>query len=213
MLRSTFITLSLSLLALSFTASGPAFTSKVYGNIANYFETEAELREFFSFTKGEVIAEVGTAEGRNIAGLALLYDSLVIYAEDINPDYLNKKNLDKCLDKVRKHKPQLTCDIKMMIGTETSTLLPENTFDKILLISTLHEFSRMDEMLSDIGKKLRPRGKVYVLESVCGAKGHRHYTVDEVTVLMKKQALILSTSDGKDLHGSLGLYRAVYMKQ
>lgn len=200
----------ISFLCLSFIREAPKFSSKTYGNMANYFETEQELLSFFDLHKGDMVAEVGAAEGHNIAGLALLADGLTLYAEDINAKYLNQKNLDKCVRRISRYKTQITCDIRLVLGNESASLLPENAFDKILLIATLHEFSRMHEMIADLYTKLKPGGKIYVLESVCLA--HKNYTAEQTIALMQAHKLQLVKKDGKDLHGSSGLYRAIFVK-
>jgi ubiquinone/menaquinone biosynthesis C-methylase UbiE len=60
----------------------------------------------------------------------------------------------------------MTSDYKMIIGDERSTSLPENTFDKILVINSFHEFTFKAEMLADIKKKLKPGGVLYIDEAL-----------------------------------------------
>ena len=43
----------------------------------------------------------------------------------------------------------------MVLGNERSTLLPENSFDKILIINSFHEFTFKAEMLADIKKETK----------------------------------------------------------
>lgn len=201
---------SLLLLLFAFAGDQPKFSARVYGNVANYFENEQDLLTFFDFHKGDVIAEVGAATGKNLAGLALLADSLTFYAEDIDKKTLTQKNLDAAVNRVRKYKNPVTSTFQLTIGTETATGLPANTFDKILLIATLHEFTHATEMMADICSKLKPGGKVYVLESICLA--HKNYSAEQTIALMQAHKLQLIKKDGKDLNGSSGLYRAIFVK-
>src|SRR4051812_37257513 len=151
---------------LTFLKDKPTFSYKTYGNIVNYFEDEKDLVTFFNFKKGDFVAEVGAANGQNIGGLSILTDSITFYAEDINAKALNQSNLDKVINKSKKYKNSSTAKFQLCIGTEKSTNLPDNSFDKIILSSTFHEFTFMDEMLTDIYKKLKPGGQLYILESL-----------------------------------------------
>ncbi|HEY1040141.1 MAG TPA: methyltransferase domain-containing protein, partial [Bacteroidia bacterium] len=191
----------------------PAFSYKIYGNIANYFENETDLVDFFEFQKGQQVAEVGTGNGHNIAGFSLISDSISFYAQDIDIKALNEKSFAKALDKVKKYKSSNTCTFKLCIGTEKATNLPVASFDKIILSASFHEFTFIDEMLSDIYKKLKPGGKLYVVESKCLAKTHKNYTSEEVIGFAEKNRFKLAKKDGKDLNGSSGLYRLIFSKQ
>ena len=64
----------------------------------------------------------------------------------------------------------MTSDFKMIIGDERSTSLPENTFDKILIINSFHEFTYQAEMLADIKKKLKAGASFTLM---------RHYQKDK----------------------------------
>ena len=196
----------------TFLKEKPVFSYKTYGNIVNYFEDEKDLLSFFNFKKGDFVAEVGAANGQNIGGLSILMDSITLYAQDINIVALNQNNLDKVINKTKKHKNPTTCKFQLCIGTEKSTNFPDNSFDKIILCSTFHEFTFMDEMLTDIYKKLKSGGQLYILESVCLNKTHKNYSAEETIVLVKKINFNLVKKDGKDLNGSSGLYRLIFRK-
>lgn len=207
-----FMALSFSLLSWAGNGDKVVFSDKVYGNVANYFENEADLLGFFAFQKGDVVAEIGAYEGQNIGGFALLTDSITFYAQDINTKTLSRKKFDKIIRRCSKIKKPITSTFHVCIGTEKESRLPDGIFDKIILISTLHEFDLMDEMIADIYKKLKHGGRLYVLENKCLAKTHRNYTADQTIAMMKKHHLTLLKKDGKDLNNSSGLYRAVFGK-
>ncbi|MBA3899662.1 MAG: hypothetical protein H0X62_05535 [Bacteroidetes bacterium] len=140
------------------------FSYKVYGNVANYFDDAAGLLEFFDFKKGDVIVEVGAFDGANIGGFSLLVD--------INDKVLNQKKLDKIIRHNSKIKNSvLTNKFHLCIGTEKATNLPDSIFDKIIVISALHEFTYMNEMIYDFNRKLKKHGKIYLLESFAIQKG------------------------------------------
>ncbi len=215
MKRQTLLLLTLALFSLtSLTCldTKPEFSYKVYGNLANFFENENDLLNFFEFKKGDVVAEIGALKGENIGGLALLTDSITFYVQDINTRTLNQKNFDKVIRKCEKYKKPLASKFNLCLGTEKASNLPDATFDKIFLSATFHEFTFMDEMIIDISKKLKPGGKLYILESHCSGKTHKNYTVEETTAIMKKHNFHLVKKDGKDLNGGAGVYRAIFGK-
>lgn len=192
--------------------TNPEFSYKVYGSVANYFENENDLLNFFEFKKGQTVAEIGTFDGANIGGFSILTDSITFYAQDIDSINLTQKKFDKMIKHCTKYKKRLTNKFHLCIGTVKSTNLPDNTFDKILLISTIHEFTFMDEMMTDIYRKLKPSGQLYILETRCDS--HQNYqTADEMTTMMKKYNFHLVKKDGKDINNSLGLYRTVFSKK
>jgi ubiquinone/menaquinone biosynthesis C-methylase UbiE len=190
----------------------PPFSYRAYGNFANFFESGNDLLTFFEFSKGNVVAEVGAGSGKNIGGLSLLTDSITFYVQDIDATCLNEKNFGKVIRNCEKYKRPLTCVFKLCIGTEKSTLLPDSAFDKIFLSASFHEFKFMDDMIADIAKKLKPHGKLYILESECLEKTHKNYTADEVTAILQRHHFDLVKKDGKDMNGSRGLFRAVYAR-
>lgn len=188
------------------------FDPEILGNGSNYFESIEDLQRFFDFKKGQNVAEIGAFDGQNLAGFSILTDSINYYAEDINPKFLNIKKYKNAIGKTSAYKARQTNQFYMLIGNEKQSFLPENYFDKIILMSTLHEFSYMDEMLEDISTKLKSGGKLYVLENVCLSPGHKNYTYQESISLIEKHHFIFIKKDGKDIHNSSGLYRLVFKK-
>lgn len=132
---------------------------------ANMFETKKQFYEFMDIKKGDVIAEIGAAEGLNLGVLSVLYDSITFYAQDIDAKALSQKKLNKTINYYSKKRSSVqTNTFKRVIGTMTSTNLPNNTFDQILIISSFHDFDKKDEMLDDISEKLKPNGKLIILD-------------------------------------------------
>lgn len=205
-----FILLSVAAIGLTSGTTKPDFSYKIYGNVANYFENENDLRTFFDFHKGDIVAEVGAGNGDNMFGFTIVADSVTFYVQDIDTNALSQKNFDKIVKHCKKLKKPLTNKFHRCIGTVTQTNLPDNTFDKILLISTFHEFTFMDEMMIDIYKKLKPTGQLYILEVHC--LSHKNYTADETITMMKKYNFSLVKKDGKDINNSSGLYRTIFSK-
>jgi ubiquinone/menaquinone biosynthesis C-methylase UbiE len=202
----------LALLTLLSAKSKPEFSYKIYGNVANYFHDEKELLNFFDFNKGDVVAEIGAYEGGNIAGLSIMTDSMTFYVQDIDRVHLNEKKFQKLLSRAEKYKTPLTNKFQLCYGTVSESNLPDNSFDKIILISTFHEFTHMNEMIYDIYKKLKPNGQLYILDTHCFTPTHKNYSSEDIVLILNKHKFHLLKQDGNDNRNSTGLYRLIFKK-
>jgi ubiquinone/menaquinone biosynthesis C-methylase UbiE len=129
------------------------------------FETKDQLRNFIDLKKGDIVTEIGAGDGINIGVLSMVFDSLTFVAQDIDTKVLNSKTFNKTIKKYTKYRqtPQ-TNKFETVIGTMTSTNLPDNKFDELFIINSFHDFDKQDEMLDDIYKKLKPNGRFILLE-------------------------------------------------
>jgi SAM-dependent methyltransferase len=129
------------------------------------FETRQQLDDFMEIKNGDVVAEVGAGWGANIGVLSLLHDSITFYAEDINAKYLNDKRLRKTISYYeKKRKTKQTNTFHCIIGQGAKTNLPDGIFDKIFLAEAFHEVDDKDAMIEDLATKLKPGGKIIVLD-------------------------------------------------
>ena len=190
----------------------PKFSYKTYGNIASFFENENDFRSFFDFHKGDIVAEIGAGRGYNMYGFNIVADSVTFYVQDIDTNVLSTISFTKLIKHFQKLKKPQTNTFHRCIGTVSGTTLPDNSFDKIILVSAFHEFTFMYEMLTDIHKKLKPNGQLYILEAHCHAPGHKNYTADQAIDLLKKHNFTLVKKDGRDINNSTGLYRTIFKK-
>ena len=102
------------------------------------------------------IADIGAGSGYHVFKVAPLNTKGFVYAVDIQPEMLNAilKN-----PKFEKH-----TNIELIQGDEKSVNLPENTFDKILMVDVYHEFNYPKEIILSIKKALKDTGKIYLIE-------------------------------------------------
>lgn len=185
---------------------------KHFGQIAYFFETKEALTDFFDLRKHEVVAEIGAGDGLNSLDLTLLADSVTFYLQDIDSLTLDGNTFDGiCRRAARLKKPQTNQYIRI-IGTSETTNLSDNSVDKVILVMTFHEFEFMQEMLSDIYAKLKPSGKLYVLEARCFRDDHRYYDREEAVDVVESAHFRLERIDGKDYYRSKDLYRAIFVK-
>lgn len=129
------------------------------------FETKSQLKDFIDLKKGDIITEIGAGNGINIGVLSMVYDSVTFVAQDIDIKTLTDKTYNKIIKKYSKYRqtPQ-TNKFEKVIGTKTSTNLPDSKFDELFIINSFHDFDKQDEMLDDIYKKLKPNGRFILLE-------------------------------------------------
>ena len=79
-----------------------------------------------------------------------------LFAVDIQPEMLNAILRNP---KFKKH-----TNIELVQGDEKTVNLPENSFDKVLMVDVYHEFSYPKEMILSIKKALKSDGKIYLIE-------------------------------------------------
>lgn len=155
-----------------------------------------------NFHQGEYIADIGAGIGWLDAAIGIYHDSLIFYLEDIDSSHLLKNRLPEALTEYAREKAgPITCSYTQVIGTEKSTLLPDSTFDKVLLIDTFHHLNFRDEMIRDLFRILKPGGKLIVHEPLAGHPGVMYkpcekmiYTSDEVITFIRERGFELEAT-------------------
>jgi predicted methyltransferase len=158
-----------------------------------FHQKQPEL-DFYKFKPGEKVASIGALCGNWEASYAAASDSIIFYLEDIDTTHFNERQISfswHYYDSLREK--AMNSSYSLITGTETATLLPENIFDKILIINSFHEFTRQAEMLADIKTKLKPGGILYIDEHVPKKQGqlnagckHLMLTSEEVISILSK---------------------------
>jgi len=146
-----------------------------YKSMADLLKMQQREIGFYDFRSGQTIASIGAQCCHWEAAYAATTDSVTFYLEDIDSSKFKKGQVEFAWNyyATLRGRP-MTSDYKMIIGDERSTLLPENTFDKILVINSFHEFTFQAEMLADIKKKLKPAGILYIDEALPKRQGQLH---------------------------------------
>ena len=130
---------------------------------------------FYDFRSGQTIASIGAQCCHWEAAYAATTDSVTFYLEDIDSSKFKKGQVEFAWNYYAILRGRsMTSDYKMILGDERSTSLPENIFDKILIINSFHEFTFQAEMLADIKKKLKPSGILYIDEALPKRQGQLH---------------------------------------
>ncbi|MGH2553735.1 MAG: class I SAM-dependent methyltransferase [Chitinophagaceae bacterium] len=164
--------------------------------------------EFINFKSGQTVASIGAQCGNWEAAYAATTDSIHFFLEDIDTTYFNQRQVAFAwhyYDSIR-GKP-MTNPYTMVIGNERSTLLPENSFDKIIIKNSFHEFTYQDEMLADIKTKLKRDGILYIDETVPKREGELHDVCKMPMITQEEMISILSKNGYKYLDGKEIVFR------
>jgi SAM-dependent methyltransferase len=160
-----------------------------------YKVKQAEL-DFYHFKPGQTVASIGAQCCHIEAAFAATSDSVIFYLEDIDSSKFKKEQTEFVWDYYAKLRGKpMTCEYKMILGDEKSTSLPENTFDKILIINSFHEFTFVTEMLADIKKKLNPGGILYIDEALPKKQGQLH-GICNLPMLTSEETIALFAKNG-----------------
>jgi SAM-dependent methyltransferase len=124
------------------------------------------------FRAKDVVADVGSGNGWFDVALGIKTDSVDFYLEEIDSSFIKEGRLNEAVSAYSKIKTRpITCTYSQTIGTEKSTRLPTEYFDKVLLIDCFHHLTFRTEMLADLKRILKAGGKVVVFEAVARKPG------------------------------------------
>lgn len=126
-----------------------------------------------TFLPGERIADIGAQSG-NLAGVfSLFYDDVDMTLEDIDSTCLNAAQLRATMRYyygLRTHEPPKNFRTHVVIGTETSTRLPDTVYSKVFFMNTFHEVAEKGPILAELHRITAPGGTLYVTERVSTTK-------------------------------------------
>ena len=177
------VKLTFTAIFLSFSFSTHAQKLATFKNYCGgFYKSMDDLRKmqqkeigFYDFRSGQTIASIGAQCCFWEGAYAATTDSVTFYLEDIDTTKFKKEQTEFVWNYYANLRGRpMTSNYKMILGDERSTSLPENTFDKILIINSFHEFTFQSEMLADIKKKLKPGGILYVDEALPKRAGQLH---------------------------------------
>ena len=120
-------------------------------------EATTVLMRELKLKPGMVVCDLGSGNGYHSLKMAkVVGETGKVYAVDIQPEMLR-------LLKARARAAALT-NIETIENKLHDPMLPENTFDLILLVDVYHEFSHPEQMLQGMLKSLKKDGVVALVE-------------------------------------------------
>lgn len=174
--------------------NGPAMDQK---GARNVFQP---ILQFMDYRPGMSFADVGAGSGVLTVVMASLMDSSDVYIQDIDTTVLTESNVGKAIDYYSKQSGKdlnKTNDFHVVIGDIKHTNLPDSTFDLIYSNATIHNFTAIDSVMTDLRRKLRPTGMIYFRDSFKNDHGEGDFcsdpkcrrpllTIDEFLAVMKR---------------------------
>lgn len=168
-------------------------------------ETFQPILDFMEYKPGMTFADVGAGSGAITVSMTVLMRQSTIYIQDIDTTVLSERKVNKYIDLYSKETRQdlrATNTFHITIGGIKQTNLPDQSLDRIYSNATVHCFTEFDAMVSDMGKKLKPGGMLFVRDSFRGDHneaeycsdpkcGNRLLTIDEFLTAMKKNGFEL----------------------
>jgi len=203
--------LTFTAIFLSITFSTPAQKMETFKNYCGgFYKSMADLQKikqkeiaFYDFRSGQTIASIGAQCCHWEAAYAATTDSITFYLEDIDSGKFKKSQVEFAWNYYAALRGRaMTSDYKMVIGDERSTSLPGNTFDKVLVINSFHEFTFQTEMLADIKKKLKPGGILYIDEALPKRQGQLHGICNK-PMLTNEETIAILEKNGFEYVGGI----------
>lgn len=193
------LSLLLTLSACAPYANGPVFSTED----AN--KTFQPILDFMDAKPGMAIADVGAGSGALTVIMATQLDSCTVYIQDVDKKVLEQQNVNKMIAYYSK---KLGYDLgkrntfHITHGRLAHSNLPDGALDLIYSNATVHVFDQPDSMLSDLRRKLKPTGRIFIRDSFKGDQGEgefcsdskcgmRLYSIDEFLAMMDRNGFQL----------------------
>ena len=176
-------------------------TSKPYTGELSIFEDpkrDERLRpnrimDILGIKEGSSVADIGAGSGWfTVRAARRVGNSGVIYAEDINRDYL---------DYIEKRaKRESFANIRTILGKEDNPLLPEKSVDAVLLLKTYHEVAQPIRLLKRTREAMRAGALLGIIDR--NGKGDDHgidkdIVIEEVAFFLVAGARLCHPSDAR----------------
>ena len=160
----------------------------------------------YNFQPNEIIASIGASSGVWEIWFASQVEGLTFYLQDIDLLNCNEEEIEygvKYYEKLLQK--SISGKFIPIIGTQTATNLPKNTFDKVLIINSLHEFETPELILQDIHKILKTNGQLFIEEQIANFSGEIHegcgkrlFTENELSDVLNKCGFEVNEAHFKD---------------
>ncbi len=148
----------------------------------------------YNFQPKETIASIGASSGVWEIWFASQVEGLTFYLQDIDAQNCNQEEINEGVTYFEKLVGKKnTGKFIPIIGTQSATNLPTKTFDKVLIINSLHEFESPEFILQDLQKVLKSNGKLFIEEQMAKYIGEIHegcgkrlFTESELVEILRK---------------------------
>jgi SAM-dependent methyltransferase len=129
----------------------------------------------YDFQPYETIASIGASGGIWEIYFASQIENLTFYLQDIDENICNQVEIEDGISFYQKLLGKtISGKFIPIIGTENKTCLPKNTFDKVLIVNSLHEFRFASNIVKDIFQVLKKEGILFIEEQLAKYEGEIH---------------------------------------
>lgn len=116
------------------------------------------------FEKGDVIADIGAGNGYIEAMLSIFNDNLTFYIQDIDTSICNQRTINDVVNFYQNVNGRpFTNSFIIVEGSDNETNLPDETFDKILMLWTYQYLKNPLSIMTDLKVKLKKDGLMYII--------------------------------------------------
>jgi ubiquinone/menaquinone biosynthesis C-methylase UbiE len=176
-----------------------------YKTMDGLLQQKQKELDFYHFQPGQAVASIGAQCCHWEAAYAAIADNISFYLEDIDSTHFNQQQAAFAWNyyNTLRNKP-MSSTYQLVLGDEKKTNLPDQLFDKVMIINSFHEFTYQKEMLEDISRKLKPGGLLYIDETLAGKSGELHGSCKKRIFLDEELVSILKENgyeyaDGLDM--------------
>lgn len=137
------------------------------------------VMDILGIKQGSSVADIGAGSGWfSVRAARRVGAKGVVYADEINQDYLNYI--------AERAKKENLSNIKTILGKEDDPDLLENSVDAVLILKTYHEIQQPIRLLKNLQKSLRAKARIGIIDR--NGKGDDHGLDREVVVKEAAQA-------------------------
>jgi len=117
-----------------------------------------------NFIAGDTVADIGAGNGSVEAMLSVVHDSLTFFVQDIDASVCNQDTINEVINFFQGiTKEPITNKFIIVVGSDDKTNLPDDTFDKILILWTYQYFINPRAIMIDLRLKLKTDGLMYIV--------------------------------------------------
>ncbi|MEQ1552707.1 MAG: methyltransferase domain-containing protein [Ferruginibacter sp.] len=144
--------------------------------------------KFIALSDTDKIVDIGSGAGYSLMPIANAHSNIMFTVQDIDNSTCNKKRFEQQILKfggIAKIE-----QFKFVIGTDSTTNLPSNSFTKILMFDVLHEMSKKKQMLTDI-KRIMIKNASFFIEENLAHKPQRKQRICNFRLLTEQEFKII----------------------